>query len=607
MEEERGPDAREYSARIAAMGEESGKDVREYLALLRRRRGQIFAVTALLAAVAFVVAVALPPVYRSTASILIQEQEVPPDLVRSTITSFADERIQVISQQVMTRAVLLQIVDKYGLYEKYRGHATTDEILERMRKDINLTTVNADISERGSGRRVNATIAFTISYDAPQPERAQQVVNELVSLYLNENVKVRQQSVAETTAFLTQEAERLARQIQAIESKLAEFKRRNVGRMPDSSAVNVQLAERTESELQRVERDMSMLQDRKLSLEAQLALIKHTAPPVTNAVQNRNLTPEERLRALQAQYVSISAVYGPDHPDVRRLQREIAALKAETGASGKGDTAEQRKKLEADLAALKERYGDDHPDVQRIQRSIAALEASEVKATTAPRVGDTRPVVDPRQMPDNPAYVLLATQLEGTQRELAHLSSVRDDLRAKQRNYDARLLQIPEVEREYSELTRDYANAQTQYREIKTKQMQAEGAVELEKELKAERFSLGEPANLPQRPLRPNRPAIALVGLVASLGSGLGLALVREAFDSSVKGPLELRRIASVPILTAIPYIETRREREGERRRTMMLVGLTSLAAGAFLLGVHFLLKPLPVLFDAVLRKIATL
>src|SRR5262249_55817304 len=154
--------------------------------------------------------------------------------------------------------------------------------------------------------------------------------------YLNENVKVRQQSVAETTAFLTQEAERLAKQIQAIETKLAEFKRRNVGRMPDSSAVNVQLAERTEAELQRVERDMSMLQDRKLSLEAQVALIKHAAPPSTNAAQDRNLTPEERLRTLQAQYVSLSAIYGPDHPDVRRIQREIAALRAETGGSGKG-------------------------------------------------------------------------------------------------------------------------------------------------------------------------------------------------------------------------------------------------------------------------------
>jgi len=122
--------------------------------------------------------------------------------------------------------------------------------------------------------------------------------------------------------------------------------------MPDSSAVNVQLAERTESELQRVEREISLLQDRKLSLEAQLALVKPNLSLAINAEGERVLAPEDRLRVLQAQYASASAKYGPDHPDVKRLQREIAALKAQTGVSGRGDTANELKKLEAELAAL---------------------------------------------------------------------------------------------------------------------------------------------------------------------------------------------------------------------------------------------------------------
>ncbi len=317
------------------------------------------------------------PVYRSTATILVQEQEIPPDLVRSTITSFADERIQVISQQVMTRAVLLQLVEKYGLYEKYRQRATNEEILERMRKDIKLTTVNADISDRSSGRRVNATIAFTISYDSPQPDRAQKVASELASLYLDENLKVRQQSVAETTAFLAQEADRLATQIQDIEANLAQFKRRNAGRLPDSSAVNMQLAERSASELLRIQRDMSTLQERQLALEAQLpAVPPNSAPPAKGGAGERGLTPAERLRALQAQYASASAVYGADHPDIRRMQREIAALSAESGASGRQADNAEVKKLEAELAKLRERYSEDHPDIQRIKRSIAALQSS---------------------------------------------------------------------------------------------------------------------------------------------------------------------------------------------------------------------------------------
>ena len=155
------------------------------------------------------------------------------------------------------------------------------------------------------------------------------------------------------------------------------------------------------------------------------------------------------------------------------------------------------------MRRLKERYGDDHPDVQRLKRSIAALKASEAKATPAPKASGKRLGVDSIQTTDNPAYVVLATQLESTKRELTQLAAQRDDLRAKQRTYDARLLQIPEIEREYSELTRDYGNAQTRYREIKAKQMQAEGAMELEKDSKAERFSLGEPANLPAAAVQP--------------------------------------------------------------------------------------------------------
>jgi uncharacterized protein involved in exopolysaccharide biosynthesis len=274
------------------------------------------------------------------------------------------------------------------------------------------------------------------------------------------------------------------------------------------------------------------------------------------------------------------------------MKREIAALKAETGAAGKeSDAAGNLKDLEAELAALKERYADDHPDIQRLKRSIAALSAPDAQQAAGSRVAPKRPSLDPIQRPDNPVYVALTTQLESTRRELAHLSALKDDLRAKQRTYDARLLQIPEIEREYRDLTRDYENAQTRYREVKAKQMQAEVAQELEKDRKAERFSLGEPANLPERPASPNRLRIALIGLVASLGSGVGVAWLRDTLDPSVKGPLELARIARVPTLTAIPYIETRHERVGNRRRTWMAVCLVALLGFALLLGVYLFLK----------------
>ena len=335
-------------------------------------------------------------------------------------------------------------------------------------------------------------------------------------------------------------------QIQDIEGKLAQFKRRNAGRLPDSSVVNMQLAERTGSELMRIEREISTLQDARIALEAQMPVVRaqtsardhhrrRTRPVTDGTTAHAASAIRKRVRSVRRR----SPRYPPDAAGNRRAQRR-------DGTSDKEATRGQLKKLEAELAALRERYSEDHPDIQRLKRSIAALKASGVKQTTCTS-GRKSPAIDSARRPDNPAYIALTTQIEGVKRELNQLAVLRDDLRAQQRTYDARLMQIPEIEREYHDLTRDYENAQTRYREVKAKQMQAEVSQELEKDRKAERFSLGEPAHLPERPVSPNRPAIVLIGVIAALGGGFGLAWLREAFDTSVKGPLELARIATGP------------------------------------------------------------
>jgi uncharacterized protein involved in exopolysaccharide biosynthesis len=597
------------ASELSTMGDEpierGGKQLREYVAMLRRRKVLILFVSTMLIVATFAVSIALPPVYRSSATIWVQEQEVPPDLVRSTITSFADERIQVISQQVMTRAVLQELIDKYNLYPRERAYATSDELVERIRKDIKLTTIDANVSDRSSGRRVNATIAFKISFDSQHPASAQNVVNDLVTQFLNENVSARQQSVAETSAFLAQESERAAVRIREIEANLSAFKRRNTGRTPDSSAVNLQLAERTDADLMRVERDISFLQERKRALDAQIALVNPDLPALPSSVNGeRALTPADRLRTLQAQYASTSAVYGADHPDLRRLQREISALKSQVGTSvNEEDSSKKLEELEAQLAALKDRYADNHPDLQRLRRSIAALKVSGGKDVAKSR--STEGLVSaPSARPDNPAYIALTTQIENTKRELAQLTALREDLRTKQRAYDARLMQMPEVEREFRELTRDYENTQARYREIRAKEMQAQVSQELEKDRKAERFSVGEPANLPQTPISPKRAQIALLGFLGSLGGGIGLAWLRDALDPSVKGPLELARIAPVPILTAIPYIATQDEQAWNRRRARVAFCLALGLGIGLVVAVHSFWKPLPALLDGVLRRV---
>jgi polysaccharide biosynthesis transport protein len=570
---------------------EQSFDPRGILQFLRRRFAGIGIVAVILLGVSCVTAIVWPPVYRSTATILVEEQEIPQDLVRTTVTSYADQRIQVIGQQVMTRANLLQIVEKYDLYRQRRKTETNEEILERLRKDVKVDVLSADVA---GGRRV--TIAFTLAYDGETAERAQKVANELVTLYLNENLKIRQQKAADTTSFLSDEAKRLEQHIGDVEAKLAEFKRRNIGRLPELAQFNLQLRDKTDTEVADIDRQVHLLEERRFYLENQLAQTKPSTP-IISSTGERILSPEDRLKTLKALVASMSGSYSEDHPDMVRFRREMAALEREVGdPSAASERAKQIEKLESESVSLRERYSEDHPDVVRLRKSIAALKEG----------GNYDPVTSTSRPPkaDNPGYLSLETQLKVLAAEMEGLRKKRTELSAKLATYEARLVQTPQVEQEYLDLSRDRENSVSRYREMKAKLMEAEIGQELEKDRKGERFSLIDPPQFPEKPRSPNRPAILLIGLVAALGGGLGYGGVLEAADQSIKSPKQLGRTFGAPILSVIPRIETARERARRRRKRMVLWALV--AAGVVIAGVliHFFYMPLEVLWYLIPRRI---
>ena len=574
--------------------EEKTKDLGEYLATFRRRKTSILAIAGTLFAIFAAVALLWPPSYRSMATILIEEQEIPADLVRSTISSYADQRIQVISQQVMTRANLMQIVQKYSLYTGYRRTHTTEEILERLRKDIKLDLFKADVID-SRGSRTTATIAFTLSYDGETPEGAQKVANELVSLYLDENIKNRQQKTAETSTFLAEEAAKLNDHISEVEKKLAAFKTKNMGRLPELTQLNMQMRDRTDNELKEVERQLLSLDERKFYLESQLAQIKPNTP-MMSASGERILDSGERLKSLQAQYASLSGVYSPDHPDVVKMRREIEALQKETGAGADAQEAAKRLvALRAELAAAREKYSEDHPDVVKLRKSIAALEAQQVTSTRTQASA---------LKPENPAYIALQAQLESTVSEMKSERAKQSELKAKMALYEMRLEQTPQVEREYLELNRDQETSVARYRDIKAKQMQAQISQELEKDRKGERFSLIDPPQVPERPFSPNRPAILVLGLLLSLGGGAASTAVFEALDHSVRGSKALAGLLEVPLLAVIPYMETPHDKMHGRRVAGIVVASSVAALVLGLIAVHLLWIPLDVLWYRGVRKL---
>lgn len=567
------------------------KTLRDHLGMLQRRRTPALLVSAAIAAATLVVAVVLPPVYRSTATILIKEQEIPQEFVRSTVTSFADERIQVISQQVMTRATLLDLVDRYGLYGKVRQRETSEEILDRMRRDIKLTPISAEVTDRRTGSPVKSTIAFSLSYDSENPAAAQKIANELTTLYLNENVKNRQQKAAETTSFLDEELARVTQHIAEVERKLADFKARNQGRLPELNLANQVGSERAAGEIQRLEREVVFLNERTAALQSQLADTKPNLP--VGGSGGTVLDPDDRLKALQAQLTALVGTYSSDHPDVKRLRREIAVLQAETGEQGDGTDREARRlELEAELSLLRQKYAEDHPDVARVRRQMAVLDAA--------------PAAPPRsaRKPDNPVYLNLKSQIETNTAQVQAMRTEREELRAKLALFDLRVSQTPEVEREYLELVRDMDSSRTRFRELRDKQMQAQVAEQLERERKAERFTLIEPPIFPEKPVRPNRMLIAVMGLLLALVAGVGAAALREAMDRTVHGPRDVVRVMQVPVLAVLPVLlhPGLRRRRARARWLWAGAGMVAfaLAAAAF----HVFYMPLDVAGYALLRRV---
>lgn len=578
--------------------EEQTKDLKDYLGAFRRRRGSILITAAVILAVSVLAALLWPPTYRSTATILIEEQEVPPDLVRSTITSYAAQRIQQINARVMTRANLMEIVEKYNLYAGKRRYETTEEILERMREDIKLDTLSADVVDPRTGRPTATTIAFTLAFEGEAPEVTQKVANELTTLYLNENLRNRTEKASETFTFLSTEADKLGQHIAELESQLATFKEKNADRLPELTGLNMQLIERTEREIKDVEVQMRGLEDRMFYMEGQLATIN----PMTQMMGEggeRILDPVTQLKMLRSEYAGASSRYSPDHPDVVRLKRQIEGLEKQTGAvDSSGEQAKELAKLRTELEDAKKKYSPEHPDVVRLTRAVATMEETLKQRPVMPETAVAR------EKPENPAYISMQTNIEVSKSQMQELTSKRESLQKKLADYEKRVQQTPEVERHYLTLKRDYDNSVRRYHETKAKQMEAEVGQQLEKERKGERFSLIDPPALPEEPVKPNRPAIVILGFLLSMGGGLGFAAVAESVDSSVRGVRGATELFNAPPLSVIPYLRNR-EDIARAERTKRIVAAT--IVGSFVLIVllaHFLWTPLDVLWFKGLRKI---
>lgn len=506
----------------------------QVVAIVRRRRWWIvlplFFGWALVATVGWM----LPPRYKSETTILIEQQKVPEHYVVPNVSVDLQDRLQSLSQQILSRTRLLAIIDKFQLYPNRRGKTDPDSLVERMRKDIDIELVR--------GQKQDDLSAFKISYSASDPLMAQQVAGELTSLFINENLKNREELSVQTTAFLESQLQDAQKSLNAQEQRLREFKSKYLGELPEQLQSNLQILTGLQARLQTATDALNQAQQQRLylqSLQSQYKAITAQTTAVAPADgQGGPVTLpaiEQHLTQLNSQLSELSAKYTPQHPDVIRLKNEIAS------------TEKLKKQFEADLAS-----GDKNKKTGTGTVVVGNLQTA------------------------NP-ILQVEGQLEANKLEIANRQKEIKSLEADIEDYQHRLNLTPVREQEFAAITRDHDQSQKNYESLLARKLQSEEATNLERRQQGETFRVLDPPNLPQKPYSPNRLIFCLGGIAVGLALGLGLALLLELLNPRVHCEADLRQPGAAPFLVSIPRLATAAER-GQQRRRLVFEALTMAA-----------------------------
>ena len=467
----------------------------QYLAILKRRVWWIVIPTIVIPLFAYLVSLLIPNRYTSLTLVLVEQQKVPDNFVKPVVSEGLDERLATMQEQILSRTRLQPLIERFGLFPNDLGKVPMEDLVERMRKLVAVTPVSADF-----GTRTGGLPGFYISFSARDPHLAQQVCGEITSMFMQENLRAREQTAEGTTEFLSSQLDEAKRKLDEQDQKLAAFKERYINQLPGQEQTNISILASLNAQLDaanqtiaRAEQDQTFDQSQ---LNQQLAAWKASQ----SGSDSDSL--EKKLQDLQSQLSALEARYTPDHPDVIKTKNEIAELKKQLGQEPVPDTSQARS---------------------------AQLEPPEIRALRSQ-----------------------IHQLESLKNEK---SKQQEDLQKQIQAYQSRVQMSPMVEEQYKGLTRDYQTALNFYNELLAKKTQSAMATDLERKQQGEQFRVMDPPNLPEKPAWPNRPLVALGGLVGGLALGCGLGFLVELRDKTLHSDQDVVFYLNLPVLTQIPNI----------------------------------------------------
>lgn len=505
--------------------------VEDVLRILRARIGLLLVTLAMVSATTAAATLLLPNRYRSETMILVQPQRLPDSYVRSTVTARIEDRLQSITQQILSRTRLEGIIAAFDLYAAKRHSVAMETVVEEMRKDIDVKVV------KGS--------AFRVAFVGDDARTVMEVTNRLAALFIEENLHDREVLAEDTNQFLGAQVADARRRLIEQEKTLEAYRNRFSGQLPSQLTANVQAIQNVQVQLQMLRESVNRDRDRRLLIERQL----------------RDLE-----REIQVERVAPVA-------------RAAVADGAQVPTAGL-TTAQQLAAARADLAALELRLKSDHPDLWRSRRTVRDLESkTEAEALKAP-VSSAASAV-PAEMERRARIADLRAQLEQLDRQVVSKEAEDKRLRSVADGYQRRVDAVPARESELAELTRDYSTLQTLYQTLLAKQEESKIAANLERRQIGDQFKLLDPARVSERPFSPRRWLIDLAGIAAGLFVGLGLVVALEYRDQTFTTDDEVRTELALPVLAVVPLIESDDELRRSSRQQRVRAVATGLVVAA--------------------------
>jgi uncharacterized protein involved in exopolysaccharide biosynthesis len=490
----------------------------DYLAMLRRRLGVIL-IPALLAPIAgFGVSYVFPPKYTSQATVLVEGQKVPDNYVQPVITADFTQRVQTLSQEILSPTRLRHMIENLALAKPEDEAKLVSDIQSNMQVEPVITSMSAAADAPG-GRRKKSSVTdepvpgFTVNYTDSNPDRAQKICNALTEMIVNENLTERGDIAKSTTDFLNRQLEDAKNALNDQDAKLAGFKKQYLGQLPTDADNNTRMLMSLNSQLDATTQTLGRAQQDKAYTESMLA--QQIAAWKTSQTTTSPQTLEQELTQLQGQLLQLQARYTDDYPDVVKT---------------KADIAEVEKKLKELNAA-----------------SAASAAASSEKSSAA----------------EPPEIRQLRLQIHQYQGVIEQASSDQKRLQSSIGVYQSHMAMSPAIEEQWKLLTRDNENAQKTYQDLLAKKSSAALATNMENQQEGEQMHIMATAGVPDAPSFPNRPLFAAGGLGAGLGLGLLVAVWLEFSDKSIRTAKDAAAIMDLPLLISVPWLGGEEEDAG--------------------------------------------